>query len=62
MELKAWEANGKSRINLTVTNPTLATIIQRPKHTPEATGNPGWAATPTPDPWDNVPPADDTPF
>ncbi|WP_176714795.1 hypothetical protein [Leifsonia xyli] len=45
-----------------MTNPTLATIIQRPKHTPEATGNPGWAATPTPDPWDNVPPADDTPF
>lgn len=55
LEVKSWESNGKSGVNLVVTFPVLAKVVRRPKR--------GSVGVPViPDTWNEVDNAQEVPF
>jgi len=54
LEVKTWESNGKSGVNVNVTFPTIGVIVRKPKRD----GNRATTEATTTEPWGNTPPAD----
>ena len=56
LEVKTWESNGKSGVNVNVTFPTIGIIVRKPKRD----GSGGGSKATTEEPWATTAPTDST--